>query len=103
MRAKKDPRRLSVVAAVILVGHWLDLYLLVVPALSPGAPHLGLSELLIAGGYGALLFLAFRWNLARAPLVPVNDPVLAYDLRGLPGARARQQPTAHATAPRSHP
>jgi hypothetical protein len=80
VRAKKDPRRLGIVAVVILVGHWLDLYLLVVPALSPGAPHLGLSEVLIAGGYGALLSLAFRWNLSRAPLVPVNDPVLAYEL-----------------------
>ena len=80
VRAKKDPRRLGVVAVAILAGHWLDLYILIVPALSPDSPHLGPSELLIAGGYGALLYLAFRWNLSRAPLVPVNDPVLAYDL-----------------------
>jgi hypothetical protein len=92
VRAKKDPRRLGTVAIVILVGHWLDLYILVVPALSPGSPHLGLGELLIAGGYGALLYLAFRRNLSRAPLVPLNDPVLAYDLGRAPQVIADRSP-----------
>jgi hypothetical protein len=82
--AKKDPRRLMLIAGVLLVGHWLDLYLLVVPAVSP-EPHLGLYELLIAGGYGGLFYLLFRWNLAGAPLVPLNDPVLGYDLAPISG------------------
>lgn len=99
--AKRSPRRLSIVAISILVGHWLDLYILIVPALSPGSPHVGLLEVLIAGGYGALLYLAFRWNLSRAPLIPVNDPVLAYDLARLP--RLGGHAPAHAIAERSHP
>ncbi len=79
-RAKRDRRRLTVVTVLLLAGHWLDLYLLIMPALSPARPPLGPLELPMAAGYGALLYLVFRWHLARAPLVPLNDPVLAFDL-----------------------
>jgi hypothetical protein len=78
VRAKLDPRRLALVSATVLVGRWLDLYLLIMPAVSP-EPHLGLPELLFAVGYGALVVALFRRHVARAPLVPPNDPVLAAD------------------------
>jgi hypothetical protein len=97
--AKKNPRRLMLVAGVLLVGHWLDLYLLVVPAISP-EPHLGLYELLIAGGYGGAFYLLFRRNLARAPLVPLNDPVLGYDLAPMSTyGHARGHTHAHTAIP----
>ena len=76
--AKTSPRRLAVIAATVLVGRWLDLYLLIMPAVSP-EPRLGPMEILLAAAYGALLVLLFRFHAARAPLVPLNDPVLAAD------------------------
>jgi len=76
--AKTNPRRLAIIACVILVGRWLDLYLVIMPAVWH-EPQFGLMEPLIAFGFGALLVLAFRFSAARAPLVPRNDPVIAAD------------------------
>jgi hypothetical protein len=77
-RAKMDPRRLAVISAVVLAGRWLDLYLIIMPSASR-EPRFGLAEPLIAAGYAALVVLLFRFYVARAPLVPLNDPVLAAD------------------------
>jgi hypothetical protein len=77
-RAKTDPRRLALIAGVVLAGRWLDLYLIIVPAVWP-EPRFGVVEPLIAAGYAALLVLLFRAHLGHAPLVPPNDPVLAAD------------------------
>jgi len=73
--AKRNPRRLALVASIVLAGHWLDLYLVIMPSVWP-APRLGLVELALAAGYAALLVALFRRQLARAPLVPVHEPML---------------------------
>lgn len=85
--AKTDPRRLAVISGTVLVGRWLDLYLVIMPAVGP-EPRFGLLEILLAAVYGALLVFLFRFHVARAPLVPQNDPVLAADAAaGHPVAR----------------
>jgi hypothetical protein len=81
VRAKTDPRRLALIAATVLVGRWLDLYVLIMPALEP-APRFGVVEVLLAAVTGALLVVLFRIHAKRAPLVPSNDPVLAADAAG---------------------
>jgi hypothetical protein len=77
-RAKQDPRRLAGIAVVLLLGHWLDLYLLIMPS-AWREPRFGLPEVLLAAGYAAVVVLLFRFHAARAPLVPLNDPVRAAD------------------------
>jgi hypothetical protein len=54
------------------------LYLLVTPSVW-SAPRLGFLEVAIAAGYLALLFLVFVRSASSAPLVPVHDPVLAFE------------------------
>jgi hypothetical protein len=76
--AKTDPRRLAMIAGVILIGRWLDLYILIMPTIWR-EPQFGFVEPICAIGYGALVVLLFRFFAARAPLVPRNDPVLAAD------------------------
>ncbi len=78
--AKRSPTVLAAVACVVLVGSWLNLYMIVAPAVLPG-PRLGLPELLITAGFAALLWLAATRALASAPLLARNDPFLGESLR----------------------
>jgi len=74
--AKRNPRVLKFVCVLLLCGHWLDLYLLIMPSLS-SAPRIGLLEPLIGVGYASLFGLIFLRSLTKASLVPQNDPFLA--------------------------
>jgi hypothetical protein len=84
VRAKCTSKVLKTIAILLLCGHWLDLYLLVMPSLWK-APRIGFYEIAIAAGYFALALLLFLRGLNRAPLVPENDPILAFEhAHGLP-------------------
>jgi hypothetical protein len=74
-RAKTTFRTLKLIAVVVLIGHWLDLYLIIMPTLWPDL-KIGIFEIVPAAGWVALIYAFFVQMLARAPLVPVNDPVL---------------------------
>jgi len=73
---KRSLRVMMVMSIWILVGRWLDLYLLVMPS-KWAAPRFGILELAMAGGTGGLIYLIFIRGLSRAPLVAPHDPVLA--------------------------
>jgi len=73
--AKRNVRVLTAVCVLLLIGHWLDLYLLIMPDLW-SAPVAGPLEALVPLGYAALCALLVARGLAQAPLVPLNDPYL---------------------------
>jgi hypothetical protein len=70
--AKRRPTVLKAVSVLLLLGHGLDLTLLVMPEVS-ARPRFGLPELLIALGSASLLILLFARSLGRAPLVPARE------------------------------
>ena len=79
--AKRRRTTLARVAAVVLVGRWLDLYLMIFPSVVAETPRIGLWELgLTAGGMGCFA-LVLVWILGRAPVVPVADPQLPESLQ----------------------
>jgi hypothetical protein len=77
--AKRSPAVLKRVCVTLLVGHWLDLYLMVMPN-TVGKRWIGPLEILTALGYGALFLYVVCKALSRTPLVPKNDPYLAESL-----------------------
>lgn len=90
VRAKCTSKVLKPIALLLLCGHWLDLYLLVMPSIWK-IPKIGFTEIAIGGGCMALLFLVFVKTLNKASLVPLNDPILAFErLHGLPHAETAQ-------------
>jgi len=74
-KTKKSTKVLKVMCTLLLFGHWLDIYMQVMPAIRPG-PTIGIFELGTVTGYVAAAYLVFVQALSRAPIVPVHDPVL---------------------------
>jgi len=77
--AKRNAGVLGGVCVVLLVGHWLDLYLLIMPEIW-SRPMAGPLEAIIPLGYAGLFVALVSRALARAPLLPSNDPFLAESL-----------------------
>jgi hypothetical protein len=79
-RNKQSASVLAKVAIALLVGRWLDLYLMIAPPLAGKAPQVGILELgMIAGSVGAFALVFFS-RFRSAPAVPVNDPYLLESL-----------------------
>lgn len=87
VRSKCTIKVLKAITVLVLCGHWLDLYLLVTPSVW-SAPKFGFLEIAIAAGYLALLFLVFVRSASSAPLVPLHDPILAYERAHVPASHA---------------
>jgi len=77
---KQQRNVIGAVAILILVGRWLDVYLMVFPGIVGGTPTFGIWELgLTIGGVGAF-GLVLAAALKGAPAVPVSDPELIESL-----------------------
>jgi hypothetical protein len=73
--AKRSPPILGTVAVVILAGRWVDLSLMINPALADGVPIPGKIEIGQLAGTAGLFLLAFFYVLGKAPLVPLQEPL----------------------------
>ena len=74
--AKRDAGILTFVGIIILLGHWLDVYIMVSAGSLGANAQLGLLELgMLMLMAGVFIFLLLR-NLAKAPLMPANHPFL---------------------------
>jgi len=67
-RVKQSPTLLLLIASMIAVGMWLERYLLVAPSLDPAqGVVLGWMDLMITGGFFALVILAYTVFLYIRP------------------------------------
>ena len=77
--AKTDPKRLTWIAVIMLLAHWLDLYWMVVPVLGIG-PVFSWPELCFAMFFVSASLLWFRRLIGRAAAMPLGDPFLRQGL-----------------------
>jgi hypothetical protein len=68
---KMIPGILAFFAGLILIGHWLERFMLIVPALwTRDYSPLGLTEIGMALGFAGLFLLAYTWFARSFPLLP---------------------------------
>ncbi len=74
--SKRNLKWLSVMAIVILIGQWLNIYMLVIPGTIGKTAQIGLTEIGFVSLYlGGFLFVVLS-ALTKAPLLSKNDPLL---------------------------
>jgi hypothetical protein len=77
---KRQRQAIGLVAAIVLLGRWLDVYLMIFPGVVGPSPTFGLWEIgMTLGGIGAF-GLVLAAVLKGAPAVPVADPELVESL-----------------------
>jgi hypothetical protein len=73
-RVKRQPRRLSAVAALIVCLTLVDIYWVVVPAFEKTGPQVHWLDLFAIVGIGGLWLGTFMGQLKKLPLLPLHDP-----------------------------
>ncbi len=77
--AKRRMRVLAIASCIIIVGHFIDYYLMVYPA-TLGSPRFGLVEISTLLFFAGLFIYVVFTNLGKANLVPKHDPFLQESL-----------------------
>ncbi|HWQ55736.1 MAG TPA: hypothetical protein VN442_18765 [Bryobacteraceae bacterium] len=78
---KRSARSLGRVAAVVLAGRILDVYLMIAPPVYGANPKVGVWEVGMLAGAAGVLVLAFYRSARQAAPVPLKDPYLEESLR----------------------
>jgi hypothetical protein len=78
--AKRNYATVSVMAVVIIFGHWLDFYQMVFPAVSPDHVPTMLYDMGVALGFAGVIMFVTARALTKAPLVAKNHPFLKESL-----------------------
>ena len=90
---KKIPQVVAFFASLILVGHWLERFLLVAPSIweHENLP-LGVLEIGLALGFGGLFLASYLWYLGRVPILPSPATLAARGsaLVSVPAARTTE-------------
>lgn len=79
--AKRSETVLLAMSVLLILGRWLDLYLLIGPPFYDGEPRFGVWEILPVLGALSLFVLAFFHALGRTGSVPRGDPGFEESLR----------------------
>ena len=74
--AKRHNGRLIFVCIIILIGHWINSFLLVAPGTLKSHGHIGFTEIGMGLGYFGLFIYVVLNSLAKVPLEAKNHPFL---------------------------
>lgn len=74
--SKRIPLVLVFTSIVLLAGHWIDFYLLVMPGTMGAEAQIGFVEIGMTLGFMGLFLLVVLTALTKANLIPLNHPYL---------------------------
>ena len=74
--SKRNYFTIVFMAVLILFGHWVDFYVMIVPGVMKGNWSLSWFEIGLTLGFIGLMITLVSRTLAKANLVPVNNPFL---------------------------
>lgn len=74
-RVKANTSWMLAACGIVLLGHWLDIYVMVFPPFF-SSPMVGWIDLVLPVGFVALFLSVFVRNIDSDRLVPYNDPYL---------------------------
>ena len=75
-KSKRNYGTITMMAVLILFGHWLDFYQMVFPGISPDHVPFMIVDLGIALGFVGLIMFVTARSLAKHPMVAKNHPFL---------------------------
>lgn len=78
--SKRHKIFLKIAASAILLGHWLDFYLMITPGTLQENGAFGLMEIGSIMVFASLFLFVVLWGLTKAPLVAKNHPMLEESL-----------------------
>lgn len=71
---KRNARKLAMLAGLILVMRFLDLFWMIAPEFSHEGFRVSWMDVAAPIAMGGLWFAVFAWQLSKRPLIPINDP-----------------------------
>jgi hypothetical protein len=78
--SKRNLNWVALVASILLLGHWLDYWLMIMPASAGEKATIGVFEICMTIMYACLFLFIVLKSLSAGPLVVKNDPFLKESL-----------------------
>jgi hypothetical protein len=80
LQSKRQLNWMALIAAIVMIGHWIDYYQMIMPGAAGEHAGIGVLEISMTILYASLfLFVVFR-SLASKPLIVQHDPFLEESL-----------------------
>jgi hypothetical protein len=80
LKSKQQLNWVVVIAAIVLAGHWLDYWLMIMPAAAGETSGIGIIEIFMTVIYAGIFLLVVFRSLSTAPMIMKNDPFLEESL-----------------------
>lgn len=78
---KRNPIVLKWMAILLIIGHWVDTFILVMPSIMGGSTQIGFLEIGVFLGYVGLFIFVFAYSLSKKPLIIKHHPLLEESIR----------------------
>lgn len=80
VNSKRQPGWVAFIAAIVLIGHWIDYWLMIMPAAGGDKAGIGVLEICMTIVYACVFIFIVLRSLSTGPLVVKNDPFLEESL-----------------------